>query len=137
MRRLLSTKYSAGAFNAATLLLRLVFGGVMMHHGYQKLVGFGTMKNNFMNFMGIGSGMSLALVVFAEFFCALFLILGLFTRFAAIVLIICMAVAFFMAHKGVIFGEHGGETALLYLAGYAVLLFIGPGKISVDSLIGK
>jgi putative oxidoreductase len=137
MKKLLSTKYSAGAFNTAMLLLRIVFGGVMLHHGYQKLVGFSTMKNTFMNFLGMGSTMSLALVVFAEFFCALFIILGLFTRFAAIALIICMAVAFFVAHKGIIFGENSGEVALLYLGVYTVLLLIGPGKISVDSMIGK
>jgi putative oxidoreductase len=137
MKRLFSVRYSDGAFNAATLLLRLVFGGVMMHHGYGKLVGFGDMRNTFMNFLGIGSSMSLALVVFAEFFCALFLILGLFTRFSALVLTICMAVAFFMAHKGIIWGEHGGEMALLYFGAYVALLFTGPGKISVDSLIGK
>ena len=137
MRKLLSTKYSAGAFNTAMLLTRLAFGGIMMYHGYEKLIGFSTIKNSFMNFLGIGSTMSLALVVFAEFFCALFIVLGLFTRFAAIALLICMSVAFFMAHKGVIFGEKGGETALLFLVGYTVLLLVGPGKISVDSMIGK
>ncbi len=137
MRKLLSTKFSAGALNTAMLLLRLAVGGIMMHHGYSKLIGFGIIKNSFMNFLGIGSTMSLALVVFAEFFCALFIVLGLFTRFAAIALIICMAVAFFMAHNGIIFGEKGGETALLYLIGYSVLLLVGPGKISVDSMIGK
>lgn len=137
MKKLLSTKYSTGAFNTAALLLRFVFGGAMMYHGYGKLVGFGGMKDTFMNFLGLGSSISLALVVFAEFFCALFLVLGLFTRFATIALIICMAVAFFMAHKGVIFGEHGGEMALLYLGAFTTLLLIGPGKISVDSMIGK
>ena len=137
MRKLLSTKYSAGAFNTAMLLTRLAFGGIMMYHGYVKLIGFSTIKNSFMNFLGIGSTMSLALVVFAEFFCALFIVLGLFTRFAAIALLICMSVAFFMAHNGVIFGEKGGETALLFLVGYTVLLLVGPGKISVDSMIGK
>ena len=137
MRKLLSTKYSAGALNTAMLLTRLAFGGIMMYHGYEKLIGFSTIKNSFMNFLGIGSTMSLALVVFAEFFCALFIVLGLFTRFAAIALLICMSVAFFMAHNRVIFGEKGGETALLFLVGYTVLLLVGPGKISVDSMIGK
>ena len=40
MRKLLSTKYSAGAFNTAMLLTRLAFGGIMMYHGYEKLIGF-------------------------------------------------------------------------------------------------
>ena len=135
MRKLLSTKYSAGAFNAAMLLLRLSLGILMMHTGYNKLVHFGEMQHKFMNFMGIGSTASLALVVFAEFFCSLFLILGLFTRFAAIPLIVTMCVALFKAHNGEVFGD--GQTATLYLTGYLVLLLVGPGRVSVDSMIGK
>ena len=135
MRKLLSTKYSAGAFSAAMLILRLGLGIFMMHHGYQKLIHFGDMQAKFMNFMGIGSSASLALLIFAEFFCSLFLILGLFTRLAAIPLIIATCVMVFKAHNGDVFGD--GETATLYLTGYLVLLFVGPGRVSVDSMIGK
>ena len=135
MKKLLSTKYSAGAFNTAILLLRLVLGILMMHHGYQKLMHFSDIQGKFMNFMGIGTTASLALVVFAEFFCSMFLILGLFTRFAAIPLIIATAVMIFKAHSGDVFGD--GEMATLYFTGYVVLLLVGPGRISVDSMIGK
>jgi hypothetical protein len=41
----------------------------------------------------------------------------------------------FMAHKGDVFGK--GETATLYLISYIVILFVGPGRASVDSMIGK
>lgn len=135
MRKLLSTKYSAGAFSAAMLILRLAPGILMMAHGYSKLIHFGEMQHKFMNFLGMGSTMSLALVVFAEFFCSLFLIIGLFTRLAAIPLIIATCVMVFKAHNGDVFGD--GETAALYLTGYLVLLFVGPGRVSVDSMIGK
>lgn len=135
MKKLLSTKYSAGAFSAAMLILRLGLGILMMAHGYNKLIHFGEMQHKFMNFMGMGSTASLALVVFAEFFCSLFLIIGLFTRLAAIPLIIATCVMVFKAHNGEVFGD--GETAALYLTGYLVLLFVGPGRVSVDSMIGK
>lgn len=135
MRKLLSTKYSAGAFNTAMLLLRLSLGILMMMHGYNKLVHFADMQHKFMNFLGIGSTMSLALVIFAEFFCSLFLILGLFTRLATVPLIIATCVMVFKAHNGEVFGD--GEHAALYLASYLVLLLLGPGKISVDSMTGK
>ena len=133
--KLLSTKYSAGAFNAAMLFLRLGTGILMMAHGYDKLIHFSQKQNGFMNFLGIGSTMSLALVVFAEFFCALFIILGLFTRLAAIPLIITMCVALFKAHNTDFFGD--GQTATLYLVGFLVLLIVGPGKVSVDGMTGK
>lgn len=135
MKKLLSTKYSAGAFNTAILLLRLAAGGLMMGHGYQKLVKFGSMKNEFMNFMGLGSSTSLALVVFAEFFCAFFVLMGMFTRFAVIPLIIVMGVAFFKAHHYDFMGD--GQMAALFLCAYIILLLVGPGRVSVDSLFGK
>lgn len=135
MKKLFSTNYSAWAFNVALLLMRLTLGILMMNGGYQKLVHFGEMQGKMMNFMGLGSTASLALLVFAEFFCSMFLILGLFTRLAAIPLIIATCVMVFKAHHGDVFGE--GQLATLYLMGYLVLLLVGPGRVSVDSMIGK
>ena len=135
MKKLLSTKYSAGAFSAAMLVLRLGLGVLMMMHGYDKLVHFAKYQNEFMNFLGIGKTMSLALVVFAEFFCSVFLILGLFTRLATIPLIIVASVIVFKVFHGDVFGD--GEQGALYLIGYIVLLLLGPGRASMDSMIGK
>ena len=135
MKKLLSIKYSAGAFSATMLLLRLGIGFLMMSHGYDKLLHFSSIHNTFINFMGIGSTFSLTLAIFAEFFCSLFLVLGLFTRLSAIPLIITMCVALFKVHHGEVFGK--GEIDALYLSSFVVLLFLGPGRVSVDSMIGK
>lgn len=135
MKKLLSTKYSAGAFSGAMLLLRLALGILIMYHGYDKLIHFADKKNSFTNFMGIGSTPSLALVVFAEFFCGLFVLIGLFTRFASIPLIITMCVIVFKINGGEFFDKF--ESPVLYLAGFIVLLLVGPGRASVDSMIGK
>ena len=135
MKKLLSTKYSAGTFNVAMLFLRFGLGVLMINHGYDKLIHFSAMKADFMNFLGLGNSISLTMVVFAEFFCSLFLIIGLFTRLSVIPLIITMAVALFMVFKGDVFCK--GELPALYLAAYIVLLLLGPGKISVDGMTGK
>ncbi len=135
MKKLLSIHYSSAAFNFAMLLHRLVFGILMMSHGYNKLIHFSEKKAEFMNFIGMGSTISLLLVIFAEFFCALFITIGLFTRLTVIPLVICMAVALFKAHGGDIMGD--GASAALYLSAYVLLLLVGPGKISVDGLSGK
>jgi len=134
MKKLLSINYSDGMFNFAMLLLRLVFGILIMNHGYDKLIHFGDRHNTFMNFMGIGSTLSLALVIFAEFFCGLFVILGLFTRLSVIPIIIVLIVAIVKAHHNAIFGD--AQPATLFLTGFLVLLFIGPGRVSVYSMIG-
>ena len=135
MKRILSTKYSAGAFNFAMFLLRLCVGVLLANHGYQKLIHFSTMKLTFMNFAGLGSTTSLALVVFAEFFCSIFLILGLFTRLAILPIMVVMIVALAKVNHGDIFGD--GEKATIYLACAITILFCGPGRISVDGMIAK
>ena len=135
MGKLTSTSYTTGAFNAGLLILRLGMGGLMMKHGYQKLIHFAEYKGKFINFLGIGQTMSLSLAIFAEFFCALFVLIGVFTRLATIPVIVVMCVALFKAHNSDFLGE--GEMATLYLAGYLSILFVGPGKISVDGMMGK
>ncbi len=62
-------------------------------------------------------------------------ILGLFTRLAVIPILIAMTVALFKVHHGDIFGA--GERAVIYLACSIAILFCGPGRISVDGMIGK
>ena len=130
-----SSRYNAGAFNFAMLVLRVGLGVLIVHHGYQKIDHFSTMENTFMNFIGLGSKISLCLVIFAEFICGILLVLGLFTRFACIPLIIMMCVALFKVHNGHGFGV--GEMDVLYLSGFLAILFAGPGRISCDSMIGK
>lgn len=133
--KITSTKYSTQAFNIAMLLLRVTTGVLLMSHGYTKLVKFADMQHSFMNFMGLGSTISLSLIVFAEFFCSIFLILGLFTRLAVIPIIIGMLVVVFYAHDGQILGK--GETGSLFLAASLVILLCGPGRASIDGMIGK
>src|SRR4051812_7159060 len=120
MKRLTSINYSNGAFNVAMLVLRVTAATLAIAHGYDKLIHFADMKMKFMNFMGMGSGLSLSLVIFAEFFCAILLILGIFSRLVVIPLIISMAVALFKAHNFDVFGM--GERAALYLACFITIL---------------
>jgi putative oxidoreductase len=136
MKKLFSTRCSDNAFSFATLVLRVGAGSLMMiNHGLDKLMHFAQKAPRFADPFHIGSTTSLSLVVFAEFFCAAFIILGLFTRLAAIPLVIAMGVALMFAHKGDFFGQ--GESAGLYLVVFFTLLFTGPGKVSLDRFIGK
>jgi putative oxidoreductase len=136
MKRILSIKYSAFAFNFSMLLLRVVFGILMISkYGYMKMVKFSELQNSFYNFLGLGSKFSLILVIFAETICALFIVLGLFTRLAAIPLVIAMLVVVFGANASKPLGE--SELALLYFSVFAVLLLCGPGRISIDGMINK
>lgn len=135
MKKLLSTHYNAFSFNAAMLLLRLSMGILMMSHGYDKLINFNEKKALFYDFLSLGSTTSLMLCIFAEFFCALFVVIGLFTRLVAVPLVIVMSIAIFSVHKMDFFDT--GEKASLYLTGFLVLLLCGPGRASVDGIASK
>ena len=118
------------------LFLRVVFGLlILIKHGYDKLIKFSTLQYQFYNFLHLGSKTSLILSMIAEVLCALFIVLGLFTRLAAIPLIITMLVAIygFNAAKPLI----DSEVALMYLGVFVTLLFCGPGRISIDGMINK
>ena len=89
MKKFLSTAYSDTAFNLAALVLRLTFGlMVCILYGFDKMMHFSNLKIVFPDPLHIGHQWSLVLVIFAETLCGLLLVLGLFTRFAALVLVI-------------------------------------------------
>lgn len=116
------------------LILRVVPGVMMLAHGWGKLASFNSMIGKFPDPIGLGSTTSLALTVFAEFFCAAAVVLGLGTRAAAIPLLITMLVAGFVVHGGDPFAKK--ELALLFAAVFATLPLTGAGRYSVDAKLG-
>ncbi|MCW3463859.1 DoxX family protein [Chitinophaga nivalis] len=135
MRKLFSTGYSNGAVSFSMLVLRLVFGGLILLHGWPKLINFAAKMNTFPDPLGVGHKYSLGMTVFAEVFCAVFVIIGLLTRLAVLPLIICMGVVVFMIHAHQPIDEI--ELPVMYLGAFATLLFTGPGKFSLDGALGK
>ena len=135
MRRLFSIRYSDNGITIAALFLRLALGALIIPHGYSKLISFASKSATFSDPFHIGHPTSMALVIFAEFFCGVFVLLGLFTRLACIPLIITMLVVVFQIHHADFFKT--AEKPTLFLMGYLALLFMGPGKVSLDKLIAK
>ncbi|MBA3829834.1 MAG: DoxX family protein [Taibaiella sp.] len=121
--------------NLALLILRLGAGILMMPHGYDKFIHFSEIKTKFIQFLGLSASISLGLNIFAELFCSILLIVGLFTRLAAIPLIIAMGVALFMAQGGDLFGK--GQPAALFLLCFIIILLAGPGTYSLDRYIKR
>ena len=106
----------------------------MLTHGYPKLQSLLGDNPQFADPFGIGQVPSLALTVFAEFVCSILIIIGLATRFATIPLIITMLVAIFQAHGADPFGKK--ELAVLYLIMFIGFFVLGPGRYSIDYLVG-
>ena len=135
LQKFLSTKDVSGSLASFGLLVfRVAICTMMLTHGLNKLSNFSTLSPNF-DPIGLGGTLSLSLVIFAEVFCSIALLLGLFTRLAVIPLMVAMCVAVFVTHAGQAFATK--ELALLYLTFYVVLFIIGPGRFSIDRLLWK
>ena len=136
LKKIFAPAKNSNSANFALLVLRLWIGfEMLMIHGIDKFTHFHAYSEKFLDPFGIGSTASLALSVFAEFFVSILIILGLFTRWSALVLAINMTVAFLGVHKAALSGDHSGEMAFLYLMAYVVLVLAGPGRFSADKIL--
>ncbi len=111
------------------LFLRVSSGLMMIPHGWAKLSGFTTKMSSFPDPLGISSQASLTGTVFAEFFCAILLVLGIKTKWVTIPLIFTMLVAAFVVHASDPWNKK--EFPLLYAAIFAALTMTGGGKFSI------
>ena len=132
----LSTREDAGK-----LLLRVAVGFLMLLHGIAKMTngvdGIEGMleKNGLPAFIAYGA-------YIGEVIAPLFVIVGLFTRPAALVIAVNMLFAIFLAHADEIFslGKQGGwaiELQGLYLFGALAIALLGAGRISFGGLRGR
>ncbi|MBW3467683.1 DoxX family protein [Arthrospiribacter ruber] len=116
-------------------LLRIGSALMMITHGWSKISNFSNNLTTFRDPIGLGPAVSLQLAIFAEFFCAILLAIGFLTRLSLIPLIFTMGVAAFIVHADDPFSTQ--EKSLLFLLIFVVLMFLGPGKYSVDAQIKK
>jgi putative oxidoreductase len=114
------------------LVLRASLGLIFFTHGYPKLAHSGTEMQGFF----IQHGLPGYFVYFSgvlEVFGAMLLVLGLFTRAAALLLAIEMGVAIWKVHSTVGYlAVHNYEFPLAVLAGSFALATVGAGLVSLD-----
>lgn len=121
----------------ALLVLRLWFGlSMLVLHGWGKLMNFSTLSNKFADPFGLGTTASVILIIIAELVCAGLIAIGLFTRWAALIMGGGMATAFWAAHGAKLTGPGNGELAFLYVGACVALFLCGAGRFSVDAGMG-
>lgn len=113
------------------LLLRVALGIIFISHGYPKLTHPGAMQGLFTQHGLPGYFQTVAGML--ETFGGALLIPGLFTRVAAMLLTIEMAVAIWKVHSGGgLVAVHNYEFPLALLAGCFALATVGAGQASID-----
>ncbi|MFM1932746.1 MAG: hypothetical protein RL226_2049 [Bacteroidota bacterium] len=117
----------------AALILRVGSGAMMIPHGIAKVDRLTNLADvKFADPVGAGPLATLIFALIAELVCATMVIIGFKTRWAAVPLIITMAVAAFMVHKGDSWGDK--EMAVLYMVTYIGVFLLGSGKYSLDQM---
>ena len=125
-------------------LLRVALGAILIPHGCQKLFGwFGGM--GFEKFSALFDKIGykpgafwVAVVALTELAGGLMLVFGLFTRFAALAVVIFMINAvWFTSAKGFFWSNGGAEFSILLLVVALVFLVRGGGNMSIDEKMSK
>ena len=136
MKRIFNTNYNHQSLDVGLLLLRVGIACFMLTHGMAKVnSALESPEIQFGDPIGVGVKTSFFLAVFAEVVCSVLLLFGLLTRLALIPLSITMAVAVFIVHANDGFAKQ--EMAAMYLLIFVFLLFSGPGRFSIDSVIAR
>jgi putative oxidoreductase len=119
-------------------IMRLIVGLMFASHGGQLVLGmFGGMPGSDKPMMQVGGSIQLVGGFLVAF--------GLLTRLAAFILSGEMAVAYFMIHVATAATPaakffpilNHGELAVFYCWVFFFVFFYGPGRWSVDAMIGK
>jgi len=129
--------------NISVLLIRCITGMVFISEGMQKFL--------FPDALGIGRFIRIGIpfpdvlapfTASVEIICGLLILAGLFTRYAAIPLVIVMLVAIMstkfpiLISKGFWAMAHEARTDFLMLAGMISLLLTGGGSYALDHKLG-
>ena len=117
------------------LVLRLALGATMLGHGYLKV--FHGLSQHAHMVAGLGLPAWLGYVsAFTEFLGGIASLVGVFTRVAAFLICIDMAVAIWKVHwHNGLLGSGGFEFPLALAAIAFTLIFFGAGPISLDHVL--
>ena len=122
--------------DTALLILRVITGTVLIHHGFEKLANIENFAEAFVRPLHLPFPIFLSYVAaFSEIGGSWLLILGLATRFGALAIVGTISVAIYHALVTSGFNIFLLELLLLYFASATSIALTGPGDFSIDEVI--
>ena len=136
-----SPRTASRADDVAKLLLRIMLGGLILLHGISKIRGGPGFILDIVDKAGLPEPFGY-LVYVGEVLAPILVIVGLWTRLAALVIAINMLVAVLLVHLGDLFSlnESGGwalELQGLYLIVAIAVALLGAGRYSIGGNFGR
>jgi putative oxidoreductase len=118
----------------ALLVLRVVLGVIFIGHGYGKVFGGLSHHVQFVSSLGLPGWLAYCSAA-AEFLGGILVVAGLFTRCAALAILIDISVAIVKVHwKNGLLGNGGYQFPLALAAITFALVFFGGGPMAFDSI---
>lgn len=123
------------------LILRVTLGVLILLHGIAKISGGIDGIGGMLAKMGLPAALSY-LVYVGEVLAPALVILGVFTRPAALVIVVNMIVAVALAHSQQLFslgktGGHALELQFMFLFAAVAVALLGAGRFSLGGLRGR
>jgi putative oxidoreductase len=123
------------------LVLRVILAVLLLFHGVSKLMGGIGFITGMLQKAGLPGVFGYAVYI-GEVIAPLMILFGVYTRAAALVVVINMVVALLLVHTGQFFtlNEQGGwalELQGMYLGAAIVVALLGAGRYSVGGLAGR
>jgi putative oxidoreductase len=144
--KLFQVNADSGAADAALLTMRTVAGLTLFFcSGVPKLFHLGSLISSGSDPLHLGSLAPAAMIcaAFALGICTLLVVVGLATRYAALLIAISLMGTFFLIDRALptnlLDPGHNShpEVIWLYMSAYCALAFTGPGRFSMDRIIAK
>jgi putative oxidoreductase len=118
------------------LILRVITGSLLIHHGYEKLANIENFADAFVRPLHLPFPILLSYIAaFSEVIGSWLLITGFLTRFGALAIMGTISVAIYHAIITAGFNIYLLELLGLYFAAAVAILAMGPGLFAIDELI--
>ena len=120
------------------LILRLSIGTMLIHHGYEKLADIENFADAFVRPIGLPFPiLSSYIAAYSEIYGSWLVIVGLFTRFAALSIVGTIGVAIYHAIVTAGFNIYLLELLILYMGGSLCILLLGSGDFALDRFLKR